>query len=139
MKGDANTVFSSKHMVTTTTLLFDYPNFSHFSPTFENCPNFQGFYNPAAYELIPCIMETSGRMNPAFKRLLGEVATFASRHLPTGGVGQQRFRARFLKFWKSKLTVTFLGSLGRSAMRTQRDMLERLPNNSSVSRIVDIF
>jgi hypothetical protein len=63
----------------------------------EKPHSYQGFYDPAVFEMVPLILESTGRMHPGFKRFFTEVATFASKHLPTGGVGEQRFRSRFLQ------------------------------------------
>ena len=105
----------------------------------EKRDSYHGFYDPSAFEMIPLIMETTGRMHVGFKRFLAEVATFASKHLPTGGVGEHRFRSRFLKYWKSRIVVTFLKALATSAAHSQQAITARASNNQMLTRVVDIF
>ena len=101
--------------------------------------SYHGHFDPTAFEMIPLAMETTGRMTPKFRQFLSEVATYASTHLETGGVGPHRFRARFLKFWKTKLMVTFLKSLARSAAETQQAILDRSVRNTMETRDFNMF
>jgi hypothetical protein len=105
----------------------------------EKMDSYNGCFNPSAFHLLPLIMETTGRMNPGFRRFFAEVATFASENLPTGGVGQQRFRARFIKFWKTRVVTTFLKSLAYSAAHMQQSIIARSVNNRVLTRDDDIF
>jgi hypothetical protein len=105
----------------------------------EKLESYHGHFDPTAFEMIPLAMETTGRMTPKFRQFLSEVATYASTHLETGGVGPHRFRARFLKFWKTKLMVTFLKSLARSAAETQQAILDRSVRNTMETRDFNMF
>jgi hypothetical protein len=93
---------------------------------------YAGHFNEGAFEMLPLIMETTGRMHIGFRRFLAEVATFASKHLLTGGVGQHRFRSRFLKFWKTRIVATFLKALATSAMQTQQAIVDRSRRNRAI-------
>ena len=105
----------------------------------EKLESYHGQFDPAAFEMLPLAMETTGRMTPKFRRFLSEVASFASTHLETGGVGPHRFRARFLKFWKTRIMVTFLKSLARSAAETQQSILDRSVRSSMETPDINMF
>jgi hypothetical protein len=96
----------------------------------EKTNAYQGQFNPAHYSFVPLVMELSGRMSYRMKAFIKDVAAFASRHLPDGGVGQKRFRSRFGYVWKSKLNVIFLKTLASSALHAHQAILERLPSSA---------
>ena len=93
----------------------------------EKLNSYQGQFSVTHYAFSPLVMELSGRMSGKLKAFFKEVSTFASKHLPTGGVGQRRFRSRFGYFWKTRLNVVYLKALASPAMRTQQVILDHLP------------
>ena len=94
----------------------------------EKFNSYQNQYNVAHYSFIPLVMELSGKMSTRLKAFIQEVAAFASRHLPTGGIGQRRFRSRFCFFWRTRINVVYLKALASSALSTQQQILDRLPS-----------
>ena len=105
----------------------------------EKRTSYSGHYNPVAFTMLPLIVETTGRMHTGLRRFLTEVAIFASKYLPLGGVGEHRFKSRFLQFWKSRIVVTFLKALAASAMHSLRAIVERTSIYRPASRVLDIF
>ena len=105
----------------------------------EKRDSYHDHYNPVAFTMIPLVMETTGRMHVGLKRFFKEVAIFASKHLPSGGVSEHRFRSRFLQFWKSRVVVIFLKALATSAMHSIQAITERSSNNRPTQRDWDIW
>ena len=105
----------------------------------EKIHSYDGHFDSSGNIFIPLAIEISGRMAPKFKQFIREVASHASRHLPTGGVGKRRFLSRFSYFWKSSINVEYLKSLAYSALQTQRQIVDRLPNNQVILFSQDIF
>ena len=97
----------------------------------EKYNSYQNQYNLVHYAFSPLVMELSGRMSQKMKSFMRDVSSFASRHLPDGGVGQRRFRSRFGYIWKTKLNVVYLKALASSALHTQQQILDNLPSAHS--------
>ena len=98
-----------------------------------------GIYNPTAYAVLPLVMETTGRMHHGLRQFVSEVAAFASKHLPRGGIGEKRFRSRFMQYWKAKVVVTFLKCLAKSAIHTYEAIVDRSVQNRHSTNFIDIF
>ena len=101
--------------------------------------SYDGQYNQVAFAMLPLVMETSGRMHVGLKRFFNEVAVFASTHLPSGSVGEHRFRSRFLQFWKTRIVVIFLKALATSALHSMQAITERMSTNRPTQRDWDIW